>query len=258
MDDHRLDALRYATFFDRFRRTHRELRRFRNLAPTMEWGVPMGERQAIAYSRAFPREGKETMIRDVEIHAVVNGFIVKVGCQRLAFNDLDYMLQELKLYILQPEATEKRYMNESINSAGMASPDGIAEAQGEGRSRADLVGVPREERIDFAGGDDHPERPRPVWERIVERLDLLEDRIGERFTAQSARMDHIDRDFDTRVDAASQRLDRLDEIAEDHTGYIHVQAGQDQEFSDRITELEAEVPRWQRVVSESGAREASP
>jgi hypothetical protein len=195
MDDHFFDAMQY---YMSDARAHRG-----------RWVVPMGEAQARAWRLAFPPERKGKMIRDVEIHSVVNGFIVTVGCQTVVFSDLDYMLQELKAYILNPEATEVRYRTESINAEALE------------RGRGEMVGVPREQRVELVEegmtAEPAPRDVPPVWEQIVERLD-----------------------------AADNARDRM-------AGHIDVQAGRDDQLSDRITELEAEVPRWRRVVTESGA-----
>lgn len=55
------------------------------------------------------------MIRDIEIKAVANGFIVSVGCQRFVFQSLPIMLTELGRYLANPEATEKFWRQAACN-----------------------------------------------------------------------------------------------------------------------------------------------
>lgn len=56
------------------------------------------------------------MIRDITIKAVLNGYQASVGCQTLVFNVLEDLLEELKSYLLDPEATEKRYREKAVNA----------------------------------------------------------------------------------------------------------------------------------------------
>lgn len=48
------------------------------------------------------------MIRNVEISSILNGFIVRVGCQALAYTSIDELLLDLGSYLRNPEETEKR------------------------------------------------------------------------------------------------------------------------------------------------------
>ena len=48
-------------------------------------------------------------MRAVNIGAVMNGFIVTVGCQTLVFTTREELLRELNAYLENPEQTEKRY-----------------------------------------------------------------------------------------------------------------------------------------------------
>jgi len=65
------------------------------------------------------------------IDPVLNGFIVKCGCQKVVFNSLDVMAEEIKKYFKNPEQVEKEYMNNAINRPGQ--PEIAAEARGESR-----------------------------------------------------------------------------------------------------------------------------
>jgi hypothetical protein len=54
--------------------------------------------------------------RDVTIKTVLNGWIVKVGCQDLVFTSLDVMLKDLTAYLEDPKGTEDRYQAEAVNA----------------------------------------------------------------------------------------------------------------------------------------------
>lgn len=56
------------------------------------------------------------MLRKITIKSVLNGFIVKVGCQTLVFDDVNVMLSELGKYLLDPDEVEREYLDNSINS----------------------------------------------------------------------------------------------------------------------------------------------
>ena len=56
------------------------------------------------------------MIRDITIHAVLNGFEVKVGCQTVVFTDITEMLKEIKRYLKNPETVEKEYLEKALNA----------------------------------------------------------------------------------------------------------------------------------------------
>lgn len=69
------------------------------------------------------------MLRKIEINAVLNGFIVQVGCTAVVFESATKMLEELGKYLADPTATEKAYQTDSINADKlglMAQPVGRA------------------------------------------------------------------------------------------------------------------------------------
>ena len=49
-------------------------------------------------------------MEEITIKKVMNGFIVEVGCETLVFNDIVYMLLELKTYLLNPKAMRRAYI----------------------------------------------------------------------------------------------------------------------------------------------------
>lgn len=56
------------------------------------------------------------MLRRITIAPVLNGFIVEVGCQTLAYTNPDKLLTDLGQYLSNPEETEKRLIEtEGIN-----------------------------------------------------------------------------------------------------------------------------------------------
>lgn len=55
------------------------------------------------------------MIRDITIRPILNGFIVTVGCQALAFTSVDELTIKLAGYLRDPEKAEKEFLKEAIN-----------------------------------------------------------------------------------------------------------------------------------------------
>lgn len=62
------------------------------------------------------------MIHEIKIKAVLNGYIVNVGCQTVVFNDRDMLMCELNHYLHTPAETEKRYREEAINRDLLNNP----------------------------------------------------------------------------------------------------------------------------------------
>lgn len=59
--------------------------------------------------------------RKVRITPVLNGFIVKVGCQTVMFDDAEKMGKELARYYADPDAVEKEYLDNATNKPDPAS-----------------------------------------------------------------------------------------------------------------------------------------
>lgn len=55
--------------------------------------------------------------RKITIEAVLNGYIVKVGCQTVVFNDRNVMVCDLESYLANPQAMEKHYRENALNRA---------------------------------------------------------------------------------------------------------------------------------------------
>jgi len=52
------------------------------------------------------------MLHIIHINPILNGFIVNVGCQKLAYTSIDKLLFDLNQYLRKPEETEKRIVKE--------------------------------------------------------------------------------------------------------------------------------------------------
>lgn len=63
------------------------------------------------------------MIRPITITAVLNGYLVSVGCQTIVFNSTPDMLKELDLYLDKPEETEERYRLRALNSGKLGKDE---------------------------------------------------------------------------------------------------------------------------------------
>lgn len=55
-------------------------------------------------------------MRDIIIKPALNGFVVRMGCQRIVFCDRDIMIRALNEYLDDPNKTESQYALNSIHS----------------------------------------------------------------------------------------------------------------------------------------------
>lgn len=55
------------------------------------------------------------MTRDIHIIPVLNGYLCKVGCQSVVFQDRTQMVTEIDRYYGDPEAVEKEYVAKAVN-----------------------------------------------------------------------------------------------------------------------------------------------
>lgn len=53
------------------------------------------------------------MFRTITIDAVLNGFVIKAGCQTLVFNTAEELLRELDAYIKNLQETEELFLKAS-------------------------------------------------------------------------------------------------------------------------------------------------
>lgn len=52
--------------------------------------------------------------REINIVPVLNGLVVKVGCQTVVFNDIKQFIFELETYLKDPERVEKIYREKAL------------------------------------------------------------------------------------------------------------------------------------------------
>jgi hypothetical protein len=62
------------------------------------------------------------MFRPITITAVLNGWILGVGCQTVVFQDRDQLVRELDAYLKDPAGTEARFLKSSVNHAHVGGP----------------------------------------------------------------------------------------------------------------------------------------
>lgn len=55
------------------------------------------------------------MFRPIAITAVLNGWIVTVGCQTLVYSDRSLLVDELSAYLRDPDATADRLLKSAVN-----------------------------------------------------------------------------------------------------------------------------------------------
>lgn len=69
------------------------------------------------------------MFRPISITAVLNGWIVTVGCQTVVYQDRNQLTSDLDAYLKDPDATEARVLRTAVNQThtlgvggGIAAP----------------------------------------------------------------------------------------------------------------------------------------
>lgn len=73
-------------------------------------------------------------MKEIHIKPVLNGFIVKVGCQELVFHDIDHLCGELKRYQANPDMVEKEYLARAVNRPETVTvQQALREPRGESR-----------------------------------------------------------------------------------------------------------------------------
>lgn len=71
------------------------------------------------------------MVRPIQITAVLNGWIVTVGCQTLVYRELRDLTRDLADYLERPDETEQHILETAINRAhtygalGQAAPAAV-------------------------------------------------------------------------------------------------------------------------------------
>ena len=109
------------------------------------------------------------MIREITIRAVLNGYIVNVGCQIVVFQNRDYMMRELLRYLENPDEVEEEYTTKGLNT--------------------DQLGVSRTLVVDHNAGTREAEFPEPpeirsndeLMRQIVDRVVVVvREELNER------------------------------------------------------------------------------
>jgi len=54
--------------------------------------------------------GRENKMREFNVIPVLNGFIVKIGCQTVVFEGKQAIIDAVRDYVLYPEETEKEFL----------------------------------------------------------------------------------------------------------------------------------------------------
>ncbi len=55
------------------------------------------------------------LMREVTVSPVLNGFVVRVGCQTLVFNRIEDVAANLIAYQKDPEKTEHQFIKDAVN-----------------------------------------------------------------------------------------------------------------------------------------------
>lgn len=63
-------------------------------------------------------------MREITIRSVLNGFIVRVGCQELVFTSMETITKELIRYQADPGAVEKEYLEHAVNKMKVPAGSG--------------------------------------------------------------------------------------------------------------------------------------
>lgn len=63
------------------------------------------------------------MVREITITPVLNGFVCKVGCQKVVFNTVADLALNIRKYYKNPDATEKEFLAEAVNKTNDEPPE---------------------------------------------------------------------------------------------------------------------------------------
>jgi hypothetical protein len=54
-------------------------------------------------------------MRDIRIRPILNGWLVKVGCQEICITDAETLGKEITRYVQRPGEVEKEYLSKALN-----------------------------------------------------------------------------------------------------------------------------------------------
>ena len=88
------------------------------------------------------------MLRNITITPVLNGFVVNVGCQGLAYTNIDKLIDDLSSYLRDPETTAKRILKEdgfnrkhTLGDGNMAPPSASCDSSRSGMAAMGIAGA---------------------------------------------------------------------------------------------------------------------
>ncbi len=61
------------------------------------------------------------MFRPISITAVLNGWVVTVGCQTVVYQERNQLVSDIDAYLKDPDATELRFLKSSVNQLHTAN-----------------------------------------------------------------------------------------------------------------------------------------
>jgi len=85
-------------------------------------------------------------MRDIRIRPILNGWIVKAGCQELCFTDAVTLGTELTRYLWNPQKVENEYLSNAVNpgvETAATEPDGPSTCPPSMFDNAVMVGTER-------------------------------------------------------------------------------------------------------------------
>jgi len=68
------------------------------------------------------------MVREITIRPVLNGFVCQVGCQTVVVGSIDVLVDGIRDYYRNPEATEKKWIECAINKTMNGSQEAAQSA----------------------------------------------------------------------------------------------------------------------------------
>ena len=86
------------------------------------------------------------MFRPVSIAAVLNGWIVTVGCQTVVYQERNQLVSDLDAYLKDPTATEERFLKASVNQGQLGASTLQPPSMSEGASTMSESEYRRRER----------------------------------------------------------------------------------------------------------------
>jgi hypothetical protein len=61
-------------------------------------------------------------VKELHIRPVLNGFVVKIGCQEVVFTSVKDFIKEFTRYQEKSDEVEKEYIKNALNKVGILTP----------------------------------------------------------------------------------------------------------------------------------------